>query len=136
MEWLSESARITAGVVLLATVTVTSGGAFLVRVATGGQPATDFQRSFYRAGHGHAGVLIILGLVCLMLAEATSLHGAWQWLASTGVLISAIVIPAGFFFSAMGAGRTRPNQAVVLLLAGIGLLVVSLIVLGIGLLMG
>lgn len=136
MELLSDSARITAGVVILATVTVTSGGAFVARIATGAQHATDFQRSFYRAGHGHAGVLIILGLICLILTEATSLTGFWHWLAGTGVLLSAIVLPAGFFFAAMGPGRTRPNKAIIILIAGAAVLIAGLITLGIGLILG
>lgn len=131
---LSESAQITAGIVLLAAVTVMSGGAFLAKVAAGGVPATEFQRSFFRAGHGHAGVLIVFGLVCLLLAEATDLTGFARWLASTGVLVAAIVLPAGFFFSAMGSGRTRPNRAIVLVWAGGALLAAGLVTLAVGLL--
>lgn len=133
---LSQSAQVTAGVVLLAAVTVTSGGAFLAKVASGGVPATDFQRSFYRAGHGHAGVLIVFGLVCLLLSEATALTGPAHWLAATGVLVAAIVMPAGFFFAAIGNGRTRPNRAIVLVWAGAVLLVAALVTLAVGLLVG
>lgn len=133
---LSQSAQTTAGIVLLAAVTVTSGGAFLAKVASGGVPATNFQRSFYRAGHGHAGILIVFGLVCLLLTEATALTGFARWLAATGVLVSAVVLPAGFFFSAMGSGRTRPNRAIVLVWAGGAVLVAGLITLAVGLLLG
>ena len=68
---LTDAARVTAGVVALTVVAIESGGAFLLRVATGKEQATDFQKSFYRAGHAHAGVLVTLGLVCLLLGEAT-----------------------------------------------------------------
>ncbi|GFZ97196.1 hypothetical protein [Nesterenkonia alkaliphila] len=131
---LSDSAQTTAGVVVLAAITVTTGGFFLTKVARGAVPATDFQRSFYRAGHAHAGVLITLGLVCLLLTEATALTGFAGWIARTGVLISAILMPAGFFLSALGAGRTRPNGFLLLLWAGTGFLVAGLAVLGVGLL--
>ena len=131
---LTEPARLTAGAVLLAATTVTSGGWFLVRVVRGQAPATDFQRSFFRAGHAHAGVLIILGLVCLLLSEATALTGAWQWLARSGVLVGAILMPAGFFLSALGAGRTQPNRLIVLLWLGAGCLVAGLATCGVGLL--
>lgn len=133
---LSESVRITAGIVLLAAVTVTSGGALLAKIATGSVPATDFQKSFFRAGHGHAGILIVFGLVCLVLSEATALTGFARWLAATGVLLSAIVLPAGFFFSAMGSGRSRPNRAIVLVWAGAAILVAGLVTLAVGLLLG
>lgn len=131
---LTEAARTTAGIVLLTVVAIESGGAFMVRVVTGGVAATDFQRRFYRAGHAHAGVLVTLGLVCLLLAEATALTGPAGWLARTGVLIAAILMPAGFFFSAMGAGRTRPSRWAVLLAAGALVLAAGVVTLGVGLL--
>ncbi|PFG42797.1 hypothetical protein ATJ88_1469 [Isoptericola jiangsuensis] len=131
---LSDAARVTAGIVVLTVVAIESGGAFLVAVVTGRAPATGFQTSFYRAGHAHAGVLVVLGLVCLLLAEATDLAGAWRWVAGTGVLVSAVVLPAGFFLSAVGAGRERPNRAVVLLPVGAVVLAAGLVTLGVGLL--
>lgn len=131
---LSEPARITAGAVLLAATTVASGGWFLTRVARGKVPATDFQKAFFRAGHAHAGVLIILGLICLMLTEATALTGFLQWLSRTGVLIAAILMPAGFFLSALGPQRTQPSQLVILLWIGAGFLLAGLATCGIGLL--
>jgi hypothetical protein len=131
---LTDAARITAGIVLLTVVTIESGGAFMVRVVTGRVAATDFQTSFFRAGHAHAGILVILGLLCLLLTEATALGGFARWLASTGVLVAAILMPAGFFFSAMGTGRTRPNRAVVLLPLGGVAIAAGVVTLGIGLL--
>lgn len=133
---LTDAARVTAGVVALTVVAIESGGAFLLRVVTGKEQATEFQKSFYRAGHAHAGVLVTLGLVCLLLGEATSLTGIWRWLAQTGVLIAAIVMPAGFFFAAMGRGREAPNRAVVLLAVGAVLLAAGVVALGVGLLLG
>lgn len=131
---LSDAARTTAGIVLLTVVAIESGGAFMVRVVTGRQPATGFQTSFFRAGHAHAGVLVILGLVCLLLTEATDLAGFPRWLAGTGVLVAAILMPAGFFFSAMGEGRQRPNRAVALLGLGGLSLAAGVVTLGVGLL--
>ncbi|GEN79296.1 hypothetical protein [Actinotalea fermentans] len=131
---LAEEARVTAGIVLLTIVTIEAGGGFLVAVATGKVPATEFQRRFFRAGHAHAGVLVLLGLVCLLLAEVTALEGAWLWLARTGVLVAAVLMPMGFFFSAMGRDRTRPNRAVWLLPVGAAVLAAGVLTLGIGLL--
>ncbi|KRD41673.1 hypothetical protein ASE38_19160 [Cellulomonas sp. Root930] len=133
---LTDAARITAGAVALSVVAIESGGAFLLRVATGKEQATAFQKSFYRAGHAHAGVLVTLGLVCLLLGEATSLDGFWRWLAQTGVLLAAIVMSAGFFLSALGRGRETPNRAVVLLGVGGVLLAAGVVTLGVGLLLG
>ena len=133
---LTDAARVTAGIVLLAIVTIESGGAFMVAVVTGRAPATDFQRRFFRAGHAHAGVLVVLGLVCLLLGEATDLGGPARWLAQTGVLIAAVVMPMGFFFSAMGRERTAPSRWVVLLPVGAAVLAAGVVTLGVGLLRG
>lgn len=131
---IAEAARSTAGIAILAAITVTTGGHFLIKVGTGDVPTTGFQQGFFRAGHAHAGVLIVFGLVCLLLTEATTLAGGWAWLARTGVLVAAILMPAGFFFSAIGAGRERPSRWIVLLYLGVAFLVAGLATLGIGLL--
>ncbi|GAA1872726.1 hypothetical protein [Myceligenerans crystallogenes] len=131
---LSDGARITAAIVLLTLVGIESGGFFLLRIHAGKVPATDFQKAFYRAGHAHAGVLVILGLLCTLLAEATGLRGFWHWLAATGVLIAAILLPGGFFLSAMGEGRTTPNGLKVLFPAGAAFLGAGVVTLAIGLL--
>ena len=131
---LTDAARITAGIVLLTVVGIESGGAFLVKVVTGRVAATPFQTSFFRAGHAHAGGLVILGLLCVVLAEATDLAGGWRWLAATGVLVAAILMPAGFFLAAVGAGRTSPTRAVLLLPAGAVVLAAGVVTLAVGLL--
>lgn len=130
---LSAPAQLTAGIAVLAATTVTTGGYLLLRIGTGRVPATDFQRAFFRAGHAHAGVFITLGLVGLLLAEATALTGLWAWLARTGVLVAAILMPAGFFLSALGPGRTSPSRWIALLYAGAAFLIAGLVTLGVGL---
>jgi hypothetical protein len=58
---LSDASRILAGILLLSLVTVETGGALLVAILRGRTPATPIQQSFFRAGHAHAGVYLILG---------------------------------------------------------------------------
>ena len=131
---LSDSAQTTAAIALLAAITVTSGGYFLLRIGTGKVPVTEFQRGFFRAGHAHAGVFITLGLVCVLLTDAAGLTGAVGWLAGSGVLVAAILMPAGFFLSAIASGRTAPNRLIVLVFIGAGFLIAGLGSLGVGLL--
>jgi hypothetical protein len=133
---LTDGARVTAGIVLFTIVGIESGGWFLLKVVTGRQAATDFQKTFFRAGHAHAGVLVTLGLVSLLLSDATRLGGFWHWLAGTGVLIAAILLPGGFFFSAMGQGRTAPNRWAVLFPLGAFALAAGVVTLAVGLLRG
>lgn len=131
---LSESSSTTAGILLLTLVGVAYGGTFILRVVRGAVPVTDFQTSFFRAGHAHAGVLVILALIGTVLVDATDLQGFWQWVARDGVPLAAILMPAGFFFSAIGRGRTRPNRFVVLIWLGAASLTAGVLTLGIGLL--
>lgn len=132
---LSDASRILAGVVLLTIVTIEFGGAFLLRIARGSVPMTDFQKSFARAGHGHAGVLVILSLVCLVLADATTLDGVLGWTVRIAVPLAAILIPAGFFVSSLGKGEvTSPNRFVSLIWAGAASLAYGVLTLGIALL--
>ena len=130
---LSDASRTLAGILLLALVTVETGGLYLVRVVTGRAGVTPFQEKFARAGHAHAGVLLLLALICQLLVDHSGLTGFWEWLARSGVAASALLMPGGFFFSSMGAGRERPNRLIALVFTGAGVLAVSLTTLGIGL---
>lgn len=131
---LSDSARVVAGIVLLSITTIEFGGTFLLRVVRGGVPMTDFQRAFARAGHAHAGVLVTLGLVGIVLADATTLTGLVGWLARSGIAVSAILMSAGFFLSSLGRDVHRPNRLIVVLWAGAVVLGAGVVSLGIGLL--
>lgn len=131
---LSTDATTTAGILLLAIVVVEYGGTFVLRVVRGRVPMTPFQRSFARAGHAHAGVLVTLALVCQILADAADLTGPQATLARSGVALAAILMPAGFFFSSMGRERTEPNRFIALLWAGALALGAGALSLGIGLL--
>lgn len=133
---LSSDARSTAGVLLLTIVAVESGGWFMLRVLRGRVPATPFQQSFFRAGHAHAGVLVILALVSQILVSATHMTGVLGFLASNAIWAAAILMSAGFFFSAGGRNVTKPNRFIVLLYAGAVSLAAGVISLGLGLLTG
>ncbi|MDQ3615279.1 MAG: hypothetical protein M3393_01360 [Actinomycetota bacterium] len=131
---LSAESRALAGILLIALVTVETGGLYLLWVVRGRDKVTPFQLAFARAGHAHAGVLLILALLCQVFADATGQSGFFDWLSRSGVAVSALLMPAGFFFSSMGEGREKPNRLVVLVLAGAALLAVSLLSLALGLL--
>lgn len=125
--------QIVAGIVLLTVVGVAYGGTFLLRVVRRQVPANALQMSFFRAGHAHAGVLIVLGLVVMLLTQDNDVTQPWSSL-SFGVLAAAAVMPAGFFLSVIGRDPQRPNKLVVLLWAGAALLTIGLVAAGIGLL--
>ena len=131
---LSRTSRRIAGLLLLSVTAIESGGYFLTRVSSGQETLTEFQQSFSRAGHGHAGVLVILSLVGVILADAADLHGALGYVARLGVPLGAVLMPLGFFLSSSTPGATEPNGLVVLLWLGALSLAVGVVTLGIGLL--
>jgi hypothetical protein len=132
---LSDAAMRVAGILLLSVVAIEWGGTFMLRVVRARVPLTEFQRSFSRAGHAHAGVLVILALVCVLYADAAAPDGLLGWLARSGVAFAAILMPAGFFFSSMGSGRGQPNRLVWLVYAGAVLLAAGVVSLGLALLL-
>ena len=133
---LSTEARFTAGILLLSIVAVESGGLYMLRIVRRQQPATGFQISFSRAGHAHAGVLVTLGLVCQLYADAIGLGQPLATIARSGVPLAAILMPAGFFLSSAGTGRTEPNGFIWLVYAGALSLTIGVVALGIGVLTG
>jgi hypothetical protein len=131
---LSDDARITAGVLLITIVTIEFGGWYMLKLVRGQAPATDFQKAFARAGHAHAGVLVMLALVCQLYVGVANLDGIVDFIAGKGVAVAAILMPSGFFFSSMGKGVTRPNPLIWLIYAGAACLGAGVLTLGIGLL--
>lgn len=75
-------------------------------------------------------MLVTLGLVCLLLQSAARVGAPWSW-AAIGVLISALLIPGGFFLSVLGKDPQRPGRAILLLWVGVGVLTVSLAAVGV-----
>lgn len=122
------------GILLLSLVTVESGGVFLTRIVRGAIEANALQKSFYRAGHAHAAVLLVLSIAILSVIDAAHLGGAWSVIARYGVPAAAILMPAGFFLSVLGRNPARPNRLVVLLWIGVACVTAGLLAAGIGIL--
>ncbi|MFC0624902.1 hypothetical protein [Kribbella deserti] len=131
---LTEASRMIAGAILITVVTIEFGGWFLTKIASGDVPMTDFQKSFARAGHGHAGVLVILSLVGLLYVDQTSLTGPLLWLGRLGIPVAAVLMSGGFFAASAGRNRTKPNKFIAMLFAGAASLAAGVLTLGIGLL--
>ena len=133
---LTDASRNIAGVLLITVVGVEVGGRFLTRIARGEFAFTPFQQAWARAMHAHAGVLVILSLVCLILADAASLTGVFGWLGRLGVPLAAILIPGGFAAASLiGKGEiTGPNRFIGLIWAGAVSLAIGTLSIGIGLL--
>ncbi|WP_228794708.1 hypothetical protein [Nocardia cyriacigeorgica] len=128
---ISPFMSIVLGATILSVVTIAFGGTFLLRVFTGAHDTNDLQKSFFRAGHAHAGVLVVLGLLLAVLGHATGASTGWAAGGAIAVLVAAILMPLGFFLSVLGRDPQRPNRMIISVWLGATLLVAGLLVSGI-----
>lgn len=132
---LSREARFVTGITLLTVPTIMYGGMTLLGILTfnqaGHAPANlelnETQWALFRAGHAHAGVLVILSLVMQILLDSANLSAGMKWLARITAPLAAICISGGFF------GLAFVPLFRWLLYLGAVLLVVALVVTGVGL---
>jgi len=133
---MTREARLISGIILITVPTIQYGGYFLLTSLmnkSSGYMENPLRQNFFRAGHAHAGVIVILSLVCQVLADAAVLPEPLIWLVRIGVPLSAILISGGFFFSMLPPAATQPSGAVSLIYVGALILAVSVVTLGIGL---
>src|SRR5690349_9576367 len=134
---MTREARLMSGIILISIPTIQYGGYFLLTSLTNkssGYMENPLRQNFFRAGHAHAGVIVILSLVCQMIADAAVLPTPLLWFVRVGVPLSAILISAGFFFSVLPPTATQASGAVSLIYAGAVILAVGVVTLGVGLL--
>jgi hypothetical protein len=88
---------------------------------------------FWRPGHAHAGVYLVLSPVMLRHVDDAALSPSWKWLARTGAPIAAILIPAAFFLSVASPTAREPNDLINLAYVGALFLAGAVLTLGVGL---
>ena len=93
-------------VAVLSLVTVEYGGwALLSFVSARRGQLNDFQTQFFRAGHAHAGVLLVLSLVYFLYLDArTDFAESTQWIAGA-ILLAGVLAQSGGFFLHFGVGE-------------------------------
>lgn len=77
--------------------TVMYGGYALLGILTRKGAMTEFQISMFRAGHAHAGVLILMSLLYYIFLGLTDLSMTAKVIASIVILAGALAQSAGFF---------------------------------------
>ncbi|MGV9746946.1 hypothetical protein ACWDTG_18835 [Rhodococcus zopfii] len=122
------------GITLLTVVGIAFGGTFLLRVGNGTVPANDLQKTFFRAGHAHAGVLVTLGLLVAVLTHVAGASPDWGTAGAVAVLLAAIFVPAGFFLSVLGPDPQRPGPMIASVWIGAATLVAGLVISGVSVL--
>jgi hypothetical protein len=134
---MTHHTRRLAGILLVAIPLVAFGGASLLSMILGQVPGyldNPLRQDLWRAGHAHAGVLLVLSLVMLRYVDEANLSERLRWLARSGVPIAAILMPTGFFGSVLTPDATEPNLLIGLVFVGGLFLVGGVLTLGIGLL--
>jgi hypothetical protein len=134
---MTREARMMSGIILITVPTIQYGGYFLLTSLMNkgsGYMEDPLRQNFFRAGHAHAGVIVILSLVCQMLADGAVLPDPLLWFVRIGVPLAAILISSGFFFSVLPPTATQASGAVSLIYVGAVVLAVAVVSLGIGLL--
>jgi hypothetical protein len=133
---MTRDAKLMCGIILITVPTIQYGGYFLLTQLmnkNSGYMDNPLRQNFFRAGHAHAGFIVILSLVCQLLADNAALPGPITWLARIGIPLAAILIPLGFFLSVPLPTATEPNGAVAFIYLGAVVLAVSVLTLGVGL---
>lgn len=133
---MTRQSRLMSGLILILVPTIQYGGYFLLTQLI--DPASRYMQNalrenFFRAGHAHAGVIVVLSLIVQILADSAALPAAVLWLVRIGVPLSAVLISAGFFLSTVSPTSMHPSSAVVLIYIGALVLAASVVTLAIGL---
>ena len=111
------------------------GGAALLLMLIG-EPsymANPLRQNLWRAGHAHAGVLLILALVALRYVDEAVLSPGLKHVARSAIPIAAILMPLGFFLSVVSPTAQRPNALIWLTYTGAVILAIGVLTLGVGL---
>jgi len=113
--------------------TVMFGGFSLLRLLTKGSALTPFQITYFRAGHAHAGVLLMMSLLFYRYLVETT-YSENSMLALCVMIVVGILAQSGGFFLHMMLGREgeRP-PGTLLTFIGAAILAVTTLALAFGL---
>jgi hypothetical protein len=133
---MSPESRREAGILLVIFPTVLYGGVTLLRLLINDPRYAQnaLRQDLWRAGHAHAGVLLILSLIALRYVDDANLSYGWKRVVRSLIPLSAIFLPAAFFLSVLSPDATEPNGFIYLAYVGAVTLAMGLVVLGVGLL--
>lgn len=132
---MSPASRKAAAFLLVVLPTVIFGGTSLLMllVSDPAYAANALRQDLWRAGHAHAGVLLVLALVALRYVDEARLPEGLKHFARWAAPSAAIFLPLAFFFSVLTPDATEPNGMIYLAYVGAVVLAAGLVILGIGL---
>jgi heme/copper-type cytochrome/quinol oxidase subunit 4 len=111
------------------------GGYSLLRLIPVGR-LSGFQHANFRAGHAHAGVLLVLSLVVLDISRHGGLGATARWVLCLLLLVGVLAQSGGFFLH-MGFGKSdRWSAGNTLTVGGAVLLAAAMITAAVGVAIG
>ena len=116
--------------------TVMYGGYALLALLTKKEGLTPFRRSWFRAGHAHAGVLLLMFLLYLEFIARTNLAVAVKHVACGVFVVGVLTQSGGFFVHMNKGGPDRPSIGTKITTIGAVLLTVAIAVLVYGIASG
>jgi hypothetical protein len=134
---VSAESRRTAGLVIVLLPTVIFGGASLLSLILGRAPGyldNPLRQDLWRAGHAHAGVLLLLTLIALRYVDEAALSERLKAAVRGLIPAAAVLLPAAFFLSVLSPNAAQPNALIYLAYLGALFLAGGLLILGTGLL--
>ena len=134
---MTREATLMSGIILIVVPGVQYGGYFLLTSLMDRSSRymdNPLRQNFFRAGHAHAAVILLLALICQILADAAMLPEWLLWFVRIGVPAASILMGPGFFLSMPSPDDLKPNRLVRLISVGGATLALSVVILGIGLL--
>ena len=135
MDSMSQQSRRVAGLLLIIMPTVVIGGVSVLTLLVNDPEytANPLRQDLWRAGHAHAGVLLILSLVALRYVDEANLAERTRWFVRLAFPAAAVLLPVAYFLSVLSPDATDPNPLVNLAYVGAVVLVGGMLALGVGL---
>jgi hypothetical protein len=122
---MSQPVQVFTVIVLVSLPTVMFGGFSLLQLVTAGK-LNDFQRTYFRAGHAHAGVLLVMTLAALSFLDKADLSIAARWAVCVLLAVGVIAQSGGMFLHMLvgrpghwSSGNTATTAGAVALAAGL-----------------
>ncbi len=128
-----ESRRLAGLLLVLLPAVIAGGVSILAMIDNPAYRDNELRQDLWRAGHAHAGVLLVLALVVLRYVDEARLGPRAKAFARHSVPGSAVLLPLAFFLSVTSADATEPNALIYLAYVGAALLTAGLVTLGVGL---
>ena len=118
----------------IALPTVMYGGYSLLRLINQHDPLTPFQATWFRAGHAHAGTLLLMSLLYFLFLDQTELGPVAKQVGCISMFLGILAQSGGFFLHMIAGRANEPSigtyvttAGAVLLATAIGILIWGLV---------